>query len=86
MRVLAGSLQPLLDQQDWIGQHSGAQLCKSAHQKKFAGPCLGRHCVSYNTRTNMGRYKGYQQVQRCVYFVHQMYDHKQQAYLVACKA
>ena len=53
MCVLAGSLEALLDQQDWVGQHSGPQLCKSAHHKELSGTSLACHLVTYATSTKL---------------------------------
>ena len=51
--VLAGSLKALLDQQDWVGEDSGPQLCKSAHHKELPGSSLACHLVPYSTSTNV---------------------------------
>ena len=53
MCVLAGSLEALLDQQDWVGEHRGPQLCKSAHHKELASPSLACHLVPYATSTSV---------------------------------
>lgn len=50
MRVLAGSLQALLDQQDGVGQDSGAQLGEGTHHKELPCPSLAVHLVSYITQ------------------------------------
>ena len=46
VRVLASSLQALLDQQDGVGQDSGAQLGQRTHDEKFSCSSLAAHLVT----------------------------------------